>query len=120
MKPTPAIFQSVAKDIMRGTFAAFASDAVFTQTTGFDYATQTPTTKAPMTVKMIREEYEEREKDGQKILQGDYRLIGEFQLFTWTPEVDNTTVVHEGITLHIKNVSIDPAKAVIKLQVRRL
>lgn len=116
--PTPATFQSLANRMLSGTFASFRANAVITQVTGVDYATQSKTTRTQQ-VEMIRTEFNERDMDGQKVKVGDYKLIGECRDLEWEPSADNTKVVHKGISLDVKGFKKDAADAAFTLHVRR-
>lgn len=118
MATLPQEFIELAAELIGDEFAAFASDAVITQTTGFDYATQMPTTRA-QTIKMIRLEFNEKQFAGELVKVGDYLLVGQYRLLSWLPSSDNTTLVHDGITSQIVRVTTDPAKAAVFLHVRR-
>jgi len=115
MATLPAEFIDLAAELIGDEFAAFAKNAVFERSTGFDYVTQTGTL-VTQTVPCIRLEYDEKQIGGL-ITVGDFMLIGEYQLFDWKPSPDDTFVTFDGLKMQIKNVSIDPAGATIKFQV---
>lgn len=110
-------FYNLAAKLIGDTFSEFASTTVLTKTTGFDYATQTPTTTT-QTFSTIRLEYDAKQFDGQQIKIGDYMLIGERQKLSSTPSPDNTTVTRTGEICNLLRVSLDPADASITLHVR--
>jgi hypothetical protein len=114
---TNAQWQTTAARLF-ASFAGQASDAVFTQTTGFTYSTKTSTTRT-QTVSMVRTEFDEGEIDGEKIKQGDYKLIGRYQDLSWPPAADNTTLTHAGIALTVKHFKKDAADAAFTIRVRR-
>lgn len=118
MATLPAEFVELAAELIGDEFAAFATNAVIVQTTGFNYATQTPATQS-QTIPMIRLEFNERQFNDALIKVGDYLLIGEYAKLTWVPSTDNTTVTHDGINSTVVRVETDPAKATIMLHVGR-
>lgn len=114
----PAEFVELAAELIGDEFAAFASNAVIVQATGFNYATQTPATQS-QTIPMIRLEFREVQFNDALIKVGDYLLIGEYAKLTWVTSTDNTTVTHDGINSTVVRVETDPAKATIMLHVGR-
>lgn len=118
MPTLPTEFIELASELIGDEFAAFAKSAVFERSTGFDYETQAYTL-VTQTVPCIRLEYDAKQIGGL-IAVGDFMLIGEYQLFDWKPSPDDTFVTFEGAKMQIKNVTIDPAGATIKLQARPL
>ena len=118
MATLPDEFIELAAELIGDEFVAFAKSTVFERSTGFDYETQADTL-ATQTVPCIRLEYEARQIGGL-VAVGDFMLIGEYKLFDWKPSPDDTFVTFDGLKMQIKNVSIDPAGATIKLQARPL
>lgn len=112
-------FIELAEELIGDEFADFASDTVITQSLGFDYATQS-NTEHSQTRQMIPLEYTQNQIDGTLIKTGDIMLIGEFQLFEWNPEPDNTTLIHSAESYALRDLEVDPAGATIVLHCRPL
>lgn len=119
MTTTKAEFQDVARELIREEFADFGAPCVLTKVTAFDYATQTYTSST-QTVNAIRMDYTASQVDNNFIRVGDFMLLIEYQLVTVGIRPDNTTCTFGGETLQIVNTILDPAEAVITLQVRAL
>ena len=118
MATSPREFIELASELIGDEFEAFASDAIFERSTGFDYATQTDTLDT-QTKPCIRLEFEARQIGGL-IAVGDFMLIAEYQPFDWQPSPDDTFVTFGGSKSQIKKVTIDPASATIIVQARPL
>lgn len=116
-------FIDLAAELIGDEFADFRSDTIITQSLGFDYATQSDTSQI-QTRLMIPTQYKQSQIDGTLIKTGDIMLIGEFQLFEWKPQPDNTTIEFTGDgfagNYALRDLSIDPAGAKITLHCRPL
>ena len=117
MATLPSEFIELAAELIGDEFAAFRKDASITKVTAFDYSTQTGG-EINQVQPMIRAEYSQSQIDGTLIKTGDIMLIGEYQLFEWTPSPDNTTIIYDGESFAIRPFKIDPADATIIIQCR--
>lgn len=121
MATTKSEFVELAAELIGDEFADFRGDATITQSLGFDYSTQSDTEQQQIQ-QMIPLDYKEDQIDGTLIKTGDIMLIGEFQLFEWKPEPDNTFVNFSDEPYaggySIRNADIDPAGATITLHCR--
>lgn len=113
-------FVDLANELIDDEFADFQSSTVINQYGTFDYDTQTAAVTATSTTGTIRLEFETRQFDGQKVLVGDYMLIGERAELSFVPRPDNCKCTRDGATLDIIRVEIDPADATFMLHVRPL
>ena len=118
MATFPSEFIGLAAELIGDEFAAFATDAIFEQSTGYNPDADEETFQT-QTVPCIRMDYESQQISGL-IAVSDFMLIGQYQLFTWEPSEDNTFVTYGGKKCQVKNHRIDPAGATITLQVRPL
>ena len=123
MPTTKQEFIDLAAELIGDEFADFRGDALIEQATSTSYASQGSVTQQ-QTRKMIPLEYKENQIDGTLIKTGDIMLIGEYQLFEWKPEPDNSMVNFSDEPYAgdyaIKDLDIDPAGATIVLQCRPL
>lgn len=119
MATFPSEFIELAAELIGDEFAAFASEAVITKNTGFDYATQTPTVTI-QNKSLIRLEFKAGQYDGQRIKVGDIMLIGEFQKFDFTPSPENTSISYGATDYDLISTNIDPAGSTIIMQCRPL
>lgn len=121
MPTTRQEFIDLAAELIGDEFADFRGDAVIDQATSSSYASQS-STEQQQTRQMIPLEYKENQIDGTLVKTGDIMLIGEFQLFEWTPAPDDSFVTFSlepyDKKYTIKNTDIDPAAATIVLQCR--
>lgn len=120
-------FTELASELIGDEFADFATERTFTKhATGGTYnpVTETQTGGTPeqaQSIPAIREEYTERQFDGQQIKTGDFKLLAEVAEFTsFQPDTEGVTVAVDGIDCQVVRASKDPADAVYTLQVRRL
>ncbi len=116
MATTKGEFQTISAELLGTEFADFLNDAVIEQTTGFSYDTGKIT--KTQTVPMIAVAFKAGRADGELVKVGDFKLIGQYQLFDWIPDPDKATATHDGQSLQIVRVMNDPAKAVLTLHVR--
>jgi hypothetical protein len=118
MSTTKAEFQDLAAELISGEFADFTESTVLNQLGAFDYNTQAAAVVATSTIEMIKYDYKINQYDGEKIKIGDFMLIGERQLVSFEPSVDNTQVIYDGAEVNLNDVEIDPASASVILHVR--
>lgn len=126
----PTEFQDMANELINETFGDFRGDIIFSELGTFDYDTQTtPTVDKP--AKGIRVEFDKNEIDGQKIQQGDYKILVEQQSTTVDVRSDNVSMQFKQYptksipnpvfkSLSIESIGEDAAQAVYTLQVREL
>lgn len=111
-------FVDVAYDIIGMEFADFGENTVITKTTGWDNATQAPTTTTTALPTIVLE-FESSQVDGTLVKVGDYMLAGEYALLGFEPSPDNCTTTRDGVTAEVKRVIVH-AKAAVIMQVRPL
>lgn len=126
----PADFQDLANELINETFGEFRGDVIFSELGTYDYETQTAPT-VNTNAKGIRTDYIKSEIDGQKIQQGDYKILVEQQSITVDVRSDNVSMQFKPFptkaipnpvfkSLSIESVGEDAAAAVYTLQVREL
>lgn len=119
MATAPSEFVTLAAELIGDEFAAFSKNAIITQATAWDNATQTYTEQS-QTIPMIRLDFMLSQFDGNLVQIGDYKLVGEYADLSWEPTPDNATLTHDGISLIVKDFKKDAADASFYLHVRRL
>jgi hypothetical protein len=118
MSTTKLEFQQLAQELIRGEFFDFTVSVTINQLGTFDYATQAASITNTATLQMIPYDYKANQFDGERIKVGDYMLIGERQLVSFEPSVDNCDVIVSGNKVNTFRSEIDPAQASIILHVR--
>lgn len=111
-------FVTLANELIDDEFADFQVSTIINQYGTFDYDTQAAQVTATSTTGTIRLEYKTEQFDGQKVLIGDYMLIGERAELSFVPRPDNCKAIRDGETLNIIRVELDPADATFILHVR--
>lgn len=122
MAVTPQQFKDLATRLTTDTFGAFFVERTFTAPAGgYDPITGTSTPGASESVPTYRQDYDERQFDGQAIQRGDFKLLARVDEFTTVdPSVDGVTVDVDGVTCQIVQVMKDGADAMYTMQVRKL
>jgi hypothetical protein len=118
MSTTKAEFWDLAAELIRGEFADFTETTVLSVFGPFDYNTQSAPIEFSASIPMIKYDYKVNQYDGEKVKIGDFMLIGELQLISFEPSVDNTKVTYNGEEVNLNRVEIDPAGASVILHVR--
>lgn len=117
--PTPQQFQALASKLINQTFGAFRGTMVLDNAGVYDPILETETGGSTQTLdEVIRLEYDQSDFDGERIKQGDFKLIVVNQSITVPVRPDSTGLTFDGVPCHVKDAKKDPANATLTIQAR--
>lgn len=122
MALTQTKFKSVAAKLFAKAKAGNLTQSVtFSTQGGTDPVTGATTAGVSDTVDVVREDYKSNEIDGSIVMQGDFKLLAEFDSFVnLDPRNSGITATVDGVDVRLMDAQKDAADAVWTLQMRKL
>jgi len=122
MALTQTKFKSVAAKLFAKAKAGNLTQLVtFATQGGTDPVTGATTAGASDTVDVVREDYQANEIDGSIVMQGDFKLLAEFDSFVnLDPRSSGITATVDGVDVRLMDAQKDAADAAWTLQMRKL